>query len=142
MEDPSVDTITLDRKEILARLNLKSSSSFSTIDLRTKLKHSLQKNHPIHQYLSQLSKEDLNKLFVTIFEKSGLGKYDKMRKSLANNMFMTFPQAPLTTLIWMNSNKKVPTSIEFDSILKQKLQKQFANKPNSNHEASPKGEIT
>ena len=37
MEDPSVDTRTLDRKEILARLNLKPSSSFTTIDLKTKL---------------------------------------------------------------------------------------------------------
>ena len=137
MEDPSVDTITLDRKEVLARLNLKPSSSFSTIDLRTKLKNSLQRNHPIHQYLSQLSNEDLGKLFMIIFKKSGCRKYDKMRKSVANNMFMTFPQAPLTTLIWMKCNKKVPTNIEFDIILKEISLKTKINKP---HEAC--GEFT
>ena len=40
-----------------------------------------------------------------------------MRKYLANQMFKRFPKAPMTTLIWIEQNEKIPTEIEFDLIL-------------------------
>ena len=57
MEDPSVDVSALDRKEILARLDPKPSSSFDTERLKVLPKNSLQKKHYIHEYLQkQLSR--------------------------------------------------------------------------------------
>ena len=57
MEDSSVDVCSLDRKDILARLDLKLLSSFDIGRLRFILKNILQKKHPTHECLSQLSQE-------------------------------------------------------------------------------------
>ena len=75
MEDPSVDIISLDRKEILARLD-QPKSTLDTGRLRILLRNSLQKIHPIHEYLSQLSLKVLKNLYLIIFEKSGNRKYE------------------------------------------------------------------
>ena len=113
-----------------------------------------KKNHPIHKYLSQLSLEDLSKLYLNIFKKPGKSKYEQMRKSLAKEMFSKFPKAPLTTLIWIETNQKVPTDIEFDIILKEisskanidKSSKELNDQPKSKdfgrstNEKSPEGE--
>merc|ERR1712073_90812 len=80
---------------------------------------------------------------MTIFEKSGLSKFDQMRKSIAKKMFKAFPQAPLTTLIWMKSKNKVPSDIEFDIILKETCQKTMTGDhlESPYNEEAPKGEI-
>ena len=119
MEDQSVDISALDRKEILARLDPKPKSTFDTGRLRVILKNSLQKNHYNHVYLSQLNKENLKKLYIIIFEKPGNRKFDQMRKSLANEMFLKFPKIRLGSLIWILRNEKVPNEIEYDFILRQ-----------------------
>ena len=129
MEDQSVDISTLDRKEILAKLDLKPSSSLNTTDLRNKLRNVLQRNNPIHRYISQLNKEDLENLFLLIFGRSGLSRFDRIRKSMANEMFIKFPRAPLTTLTWIERNKKVPTDIEFGIILNEVSYNTNVNKP-------------
>ena len=52
-----------------------------------------------------------------------------MQKSLAKKMFKTFPQALLTTLIWMKQYKKVPSCIEYDIILKELSAKTNVSNP-------------
>ena len=64
MEDSSVDVSSLDRKEILAKLDLKPASKLDTGRLKIMLKNSLQKNHPIHDYLRHLSQDILRKLHL------------------------------------------------------------------------------
>ena len=155
MEDPSVDVTFLCRKDILARLDLKSSHH-DTGRLKVILRNVLKKNHPIHKYLSQLSHENLNQLYLNIFEKHGNRKYEQMRKSLANEMFLKFQKAPLTTLIWILRNRKIPTDISFDTIkdLPEHIVDNSVCKETddstitknfddcSNHEVSPAGEMT
>ena len=135
MEDPSVDTSLLERSEVLTRLDLNQSHS-EIIKLRIRLKNLLQKDHPIHGYLGQLGKEVLKKLYLIIFEKSGNGQFVQMRKSLANQMFKRFPKAPMTTLIWIEQNGKIPTKIEFDMILKD-----FYITVTDDNEISPEGDM-
>jgi len=109
MEDPlSVDINSLERSEILARLDPKPSYHCNTERLRNMLRNLLEKHHPIHNYLSEMSRENLRNLYMIIFEKSGNFKYAQMQKSVANEMFLKFPKAPLATLIWIKRNKKKP----------------------------------
>ena len=118
MEDPSVDVSSLDRIEILAKLDPKPDSSIGKERLRTVLKKSLQKNHPIHDYLCQLIQETLKELYMIIFEKPCNRHYNQVRKSLAHKMFLNFPKAPLATLlIWIKRCKRIPTKIEFGFLL-------------------------
>ena len=79
-----------------------------------------------------------------------------MRKSLANEMFLKFQKAPLTTLIWILRNRKIPTDISFDTIkdLPEHIVDNSVCKETddstitknfddcSNHEVSPAGEMT
>ena len=65
MEDLSVDTTDMERKEILAKLGLTSSRK-TTDKLKTFLKNSLMKNHQIHNYLSQLSSNDLKSVSLIV----------------------------------------------------------------------------
>ena len=117
MEDLSVDISTLGRAELLTKLDLSPATSSNTEELRNKLRKSLEKSHPIHEYTNQLSHESLNKLYLIIFQKSGKFMYDKMRKSLTNEMFRKFPKNPLATLIWIFRRGRIPTEIEFGFIL-------------------------
>ena len=118
MEDPSVEVAFLNRKEILKRLDLESSH-YDTGRLKVNLKNLVKRNHPIHNYLSQLSHEHLKELFMNIYHKSSKSQYEKMKKAMANEMFNKFPKAPLTTLVWILKNGKIPTEMEFDFILKE-----------------------
>ena len=68
MEDLSVDISTLGRAELLTKLNLSPATSSNTEELRNKLRKSLEKSHPIHEYTNQLSHESLNKLYLIIFK--------------------------------------------------------------------------
>ena len=117
MEDPlSVDISSLTRNEILARLDPKPSYHCNTERLRAILKSALEKYHPIHYYLSELSRDSLRNLYTIIFEKSGNGKYEQMQKSLANEMFLKFSKAPLATLMWILKSKKIPTEMAVEDI--------------------------
>ena len=55
---------------------------------------------------------------MTVFENSGYRKYNRMKRALTNEMFKKFSKAPLTTLIWIEQNGKIPTQTDFDTILK------------------------
>ena len=122
MEDPSVDIsdfADLGRKEILAKLGQSPSLHDGSDKLHIKFKKFLQKNHPIHGYLSQLSNNDLKLASLTIFGSAGNYDYDRIKRGVANEMFKKFPRAPLATLIWILRNRKIPTEIEFNNIRKR-----------------------
>ena len=95
MEDPSVYMNSLERTELLCKLDLDTKSSLKTDRLRTELKNRIPKNHPIHGYVSQLSQDSLTMLYMTVFENSGYRKYDRMKRALTNEMFKKFPKAPI-----------------------------------------------
>ena len=51
-------------------------------------------------------------------KKAGNRDYSRIRKALANEMFKQFPRAPLTSLVWILENEKMPNETDFNVILK------------------------
>ena len=140
MED-SIDIDSLERAEILAKLDLGQSSPLGTEKLRNMLKCVLKRNHSIHVYLSQLSQECLKKLYLIIFQKPvNHRQYDKIKKALSNEMFKKFPKAPLNTLTWIKNTEKIPTEIDFDIILKT-ISEKLTCTESSKSEVPPEGEL-
>ena len=58
MEDPSVEVSMLERKDVLARLQLNKSPR-NTTQLQTQLRREIMKNHPIKDFINDLEKKKL-----------------------------------------------------------------------------------
>ena len=112
-----MDTSNLEREEILALLN-QTSSVQGKAKLKITLKNFLIKNHPIYDFLGQLTNNSLKVACEIIFKKTGNRDYSRIRKALANEMFKQFPRAPLTSLVWILENEKLPNETDFNVILK------------------------
>ena len=117
MEDLSVDTSNLEREEILAKLG-QTSSLQGSAKLKIALKNFLIKNHPIYEFLGELTNNDLRTASNIILKKTGNSDFTGIRKALANDMFKKFRRAPLTSLAWILENGKMPNETDFDLILK------------------------
>merc|ERR1711884_17706 len=64
-------------------------------------------------------------------------QYDRMRKSLANEMFKKFAKNPLAALIWILRNERIPTEIEFNAILQK-----ISDNINVNNLSQEMGDLT
>ena len=115
MEDLSVDTSHLERKDILVKLGQSATSSTGTAKLHIQLKKFLQKDNPILRYLNQLSQENLKGLYLIIFP--GLRyRTERVKTSLANDMFKRFPKAPTRVLAYIIQKGKLPIDTELENI--------------------------
>ena len=117
MEDLSVDTSNLEREEILAQLR-QTSSIQGTAKLQNTLKNFLIIDHPIYEFLSELTNDVLRTISSIILKKTGNYDYGHIRNAIANEMFKKFPRAPLTSLAWILENEKMPNETDFNVILK------------------------
>ena len=78
-EDPSVDVSSKTRGEIQAELEqfgLKTNQN--TAQLRNQLKNALMERHPIHEWLSELTNEDLKNRYQLIFPSCRKQTFDRM----------------------------------------------------------------
>merc|ERR1712045_330921 len=96
-EDISLDLKSLEREDIIARLN-NASTNQNTNQLRSQLRTQIMNSHPIHEVLRKLTNEELNNLQRIVFHKDGNRKYDRMRNALTKYFFQKFPSAPMTSL--------------------------------------------
>ena len=124
MEDLSVDTSGYGRPELLAKLNHHPTTSKGLDKLKLEFKNLLKKNHPIHSYLNNLTQENSKRLHSIFFPDSRY-QSDRIKRSIANEMFRYFPKAPLNTLAWILRKDYVPSKTEFEMIL-QSLKKSRA----------------
>ena len=66
-----------------------------------------------------MSNHDLKKASLTIIGKAGKYDYDRIKRSIANEMFKKFPKNPLAAFIWILRHERIPTEIEFELILRK-----------------------
>ena len=110
-DDASVDFSSLSREEILKKIKLlgiNACTNVSTDNLRVKLRNLMKIHHPIHNYISQLTKEEVRNIFLIVFPMKQKQTYDRMRSSLANEFFKKYPHSPLTALMFCVENGKFP----------------------------------
>ena len=66
MEDKSLDFETLGREEVLAQmhqLGFEASTRRSTSELKITLRNLTKMHHPIHDYMSQLTQEEVQNVY-------------------------------------------------------------------------------
>ena len=88
-EDPSVDVDTLTRSAVLAQLNLKNSES-NVSQLRIRLRKHLEKNHPIHDFLSGLENADIKKIYNKIAANPNIKMISRMKKFIADEFLVPY----------------------------------------------------
>ena len=100
IEDPSVDVKLKDRSEIQAELKEFGITVTQTniAKLRNQLKRALMEKHPIHDWLSGLTNENVKQHFRLIYPKAGNQNFDRMKKAISNFYFKNFPETPLSAL--------------------------------------------
>ena len=69
MEDPSVDVSTMERNEVLAKLQQSHTTTTpqNINRLKNQLKIKIMESHPIHGWLGQLTQEEVKLLFYSRF---------------------------------------------------------------------------
>ena len=95
----------MSRKEILAKLGLKNSSSASG-HLQKSLRRKIKISHPIHKFLNGIPNNDIKLAYSKIIEMNiGLREgakyhrkptFPRMRTQIAKTFFLVYPQSPLT----------------------------------------------
>jgi len=142
VEDASIDFGNLGRKEILEKFKLlkfNASTNSSTEQLRAKLKNLVKIHHPIHHYISQLTREEVNNVYFTVFPLKKRQIADRVRKSIANEFFKNYPRSPLVALKFCIENGKVPEMNDLKQEDK-KYEKEKVSKNKDKNEPSEKQE--
>ena len=89
MEDPSVDTGSLGRKELLAKLGgLKLHGSTSQLQVR--LRKNIVKNHPIKNYLNRLDRKVVEEIYKKISNRPNIKLYERIKKFIYDHFFEQF----------------------------------------------------
>ena len=106
MEDPSVDTSSLGRKELLAILG--GTNFFSTTQLRIRLRKSIVKNHPIKNYLNGLDRKVVEEIYKKIASRPNIKHYERIKKFIYDHFFEKFAKAPISSLKWFMDTGDFP----------------------------------
>ena len=106
MEDPSVDTSSLGRKELLAILG--GTKFFSTTQLRIRLRKSIVRNHPIKNYLHRLNRKVVEEIYKKIASRPNIKHYERIKKFIYDHFFENFAKAPISSLKWFMDTGNFP----------------------------------
>lgn len=76
MDDPSVDTSSIEKQEILTKLGLNKSKGNLT-QLRIQLRNRTMKTHPIKKFLNQLDKNIVQDIYKKISSTCNIKFYER-----------------------------------------------------------------
>ena len=107
MEDPSVDTSSLGRKELLAKLG-GTKIHGSTTQLQVRLRKNLVKNHPIKNYLDRLDRKVVQEIYKKIASRPNIQFYERIKKFVYDHFFERCAKAPLSSLKWFMDTGNFP----------------------------------
>ena len=107
MEDPSVDTGSLGRKELLAKLGgLKLHGSTSQLQVR--LRKNIVKNHPIKNYLNRLDRKVVEEIYKKISTRPNIKFHERIKKFIYDHFFERCAKAPMSSLKWFMDTGNFP----------------------------------
>ena len=120
MEDPSVDTSSIGRKELLAKIGgIKLPGS--TTQLQVRLRKNIVKNHPIKNYLNELDRKIVEEIYKKIVSRPNINHYDRIKKFVYDHFFERCGKAPLSSLKWLMDTGNFPDVAQVGKFYEQNL---------------------
>ena len=107
MEDPSVDTSSLGRKELIAKLG-GTKLHGSTAQLQVRLRKNIVKNHPIKNYLNGLDRKIVEDIYKKIASRPNIKFYERIKKFIFDQFFERCAKAPMSSLKWFMDTGNFP----------------------------------
>ena len=120
MEDPSVDTSSLGRKELLAKLG-GTKLHGSTNQLQVRLRKNIVKNHPIKNYLNRLDKKVVEEIYQKIASRPNIKHYYRIKKFIYDHFFERCAKAPMSSLKWFMDSGNFPDEAQVGKFYEHNL---------------------